>query len=208
MEPLAKFGSEYSPVVVRLRTYKGTRLLDIRKYYTKKKELMPSPKGICLTTSNFTDVCDLLTENKKDISDWLEQGGDEVQDQVENQMLLRSESAERAIRKKRKLESGTELFRDGKIAEYSAKGGVDNLKLNKKHSFISSVSDIVESIQQTPQGEAAELLQLYLSQLIVSYYRAISRFDDEKKYSVAELTSLIENEWGIILENYFVESGD
>ncbi len=202
---VATFGSKKSPVVVRLDEYKGRRIVDIRKYFSdkKSKELRPTKKGISLAENNFREITELIGDKGGSILEWLSSGGDEIKKQVESDMLARSIAAEEAAREKRRYSSKVCKFRGSQIAEYHAEGGVDRITLNENHPFCGQITSLVEVIKNLPDSDGQILLCNFVSQLLISYYRSIARFDDENKYRTSDLSALIEYEWGIILNNYY-----
>lgn len=58
------------PIIIKLSTYKNAKYLDIRKYYEKNKEWLPTTKGITLQLDQITSLVEIITENKKKIEEW------------------------------------------------------------------------------------------------------------------------------------------
>lgn len=55
---------------VRVREFKGQKLVDIREFYTKdddEENLLPTKKGISLTVSQFENLAKHIEEIKKEL---------------------------------------------------------------------------------------------------------------------------------------------
>jgi hypothetical protein len=78
MESIAyKVGSKKSPIVINLKEYKGVKLIDIRKFYQdkeNKENLLPTRKGLSLTSYQLGEVIQILNQNKNDINSFFSNG--------------------------------------------------------------------------------------------------------------------------------------
>lgn len=66
-----KIGTEKSPILVSLKTYKGRKLLDVRKYYRDRNEedkILPTKKGISLNPIQFSELINLLNNKQVEIA--------------------------------------------------------------------------------------------------------------------------------------------
>jgi hypothetical protein len=59
------------PVKITLSTYKNARYLDIRKFYEKNGEWLPTPKGITINSEIFDKFMEILKDNQEEIKKWL-----------------------------------------------------------------------------------------------------------------------------------------
>jgi hypothetical protein len=59
------------PVFVNLCTYKNSRYLDVRKFYQKDGEWLPSAKGVTFHAEQFTALLKILTDNQAEILEWI-----------------------------------------------------------------------------------------------------------------------------------------
>lgn len=60
------------PIIIKLTTYKNSKYLDIRKYYEKNSEWLPTQKGITLSLEHFNFLMEILNNNKEKIKEWFE----------------------------------------------------------------------------------------------------------------------------------------
>jgi len=70
---LVEDGSPSKKLRIQLKEYEGHRLLDLRYWYTDKKDkiLKPTQKGINLTRSNYLTFKSVITNNHEEVMDWL-----------------------------------------------------------------------------------------------------------------------------------------
>ena len=61
------------PVKISLSSYKNARYLDIRKYYEKNGEWLPTTKGITINSELFEKFTEIIVNNKDEIKKWLEE---------------------------------------------------------------------------------------------------------------------------------------
>jgi hypothetical protein len=67
------FPSVREPVKVSLSSYKNARYLDIRKFYEKDGEWLPTQKGITLSGDLFDQLLDILNQEKDQIRTWIKE---------------------------------------------------------------------------------------------------------------------------------------
>ncbi len=60
------------PIIIKLTTYKNAKYLDIRKYYEKNKEWLPTQKGITLPKEHLDSLMEILSKNQDKIKEWFE----------------------------------------------------------------------------------------------------------------------------------------
>jgi hypothetical protein len=68
-----KIGTEKSPILISLKTYKGRKLLDIRKYYhdrSQKDKILPTKKGISLNVMQLENLIKTLNDNRSSINNF------------------------------------------------------------------------------------------------------------------------------------------
>jgi hypothetical protein len=59
------------PVKITLSSYKNAKYLDIRKFYEKNGEWLPTPKGITINGEIFDKFIEILKEHQEEIRNWL-----------------------------------------------------------------------------------------------------------------------------------------
>ena len=60
------------PIFVKLSSYKNSKYLDVRKYYQKNEEWLPTPKGITLQQDQIEDLIKIIENNKDIIKEWFD----------------------------------------------------------------------------------------------------------------------------------------
>jgi hypothetical protein len=59
------------PIFVNLSSYKNSRYLDLRKFYQKDGQWLPSSKGITLHAEQFNALLKILGDNQTEILEWI-----------------------------------------------------------------------------------------------------------------------------------------
>jgi hypothetical protein len=59
------------PVKISLSSYKNAKYLDIRKYYEKNGEWLPTTKGITINGEIFDKLVEVLSTHGEEIKNWL-----------------------------------------------------------------------------------------------------------------------------------------
>ncbi|GAB4373031.1 MAG: hypothetical protein Kow009_09040 [Spirochaetales bacterium] len=59
------------PIFISLSSFKKSKYLDIRKYYEKEGQWLPSQKGITLHGEQFKELLTILESHKEEIEEWL-----------------------------------------------------------------------------------------------------------------------------------------
>lgn len=67
-----QIGNKNNPILISLKTFKGYKLFDIRKYYKDKETdvLKPTRKGISLNQSQLNQFFEKINENSKQINNF------------------------------------------------------------------------------------------------------------------------------------------
>lgn len=71
-----QIGTNKNPIIIYFKSFKGRKLLDIRKYFLKNKdegeELTPTKKGISLNEFQFKSLLEAIEANKSEIARYFE----------------------------------------------------------------------------------------------------------------------------------------
>ncbi|MFQ3619962.1 MAG: transcriptional coactivator p15/PC4 family protein [Spirochaetales bacterium] len=59
------------PIFISLSSFKKSKYLDIRKYYEKDGQWLPTQKGVTLHGEQFNEMLNLLNSHKQQIEEWL-----------------------------------------------------------------------------------------------------------------------------------------
>lgn len=190
---LAKIGPESSPLVITLDEFKGRRIVDVRRYFTDKetKELVPTKKGLSLTTGTFNSLEEFAYQFGKDVKAWL---GGAANSNAQN-LINRSNAVDNNSANYQDFEIKFDAWRGHNFFSIASEGNKNIVTFNTLHPFI-------ERLQNKKDTE--EALRCIAS-VIVTFKRACYRFDDiDSNYDI--LFHSLENEWGNLLRNYATES--
>lgn len=138
---LIEDGSPSKKLIIQLKEYEGHRLLDVRYWYTDKKDkvLKPTQKGINLTRSNYLTFKSVITNSHEEVMDWLGVGyvPANVDEYTKNQHQYANEHKYKVGKYDVSLcdfGSGTALY------EVTHLAGEIQIKLNTEHKFINCFS--------------------------------------------------------------------
>lgn len=142
---LVEDGSPAKKLIIQLREYEGHRLLDVRYWYTDKKDklLKPTQKGINLTRSNYLTFKSVITNRHEEVMDWLGVGyvPEHVDDYTKKQHQCANEQKYTVGKYDVSLcdfGSSTMLYDVTHLA------GQIQIKLNTEHKFIKGISKQLE----------------------------------------------------------------
>jgi hypothetical protein len=65
------FPTVREPIKISLSSFKNAKYLDIRKYFDKNGEWLPTSKGITISGKAFSEFLDVLIQNKEEIEKWV-----------------------------------------------------------------------------------------------------------------------------------------
>ena len=148
---LGEEGPERSRTRFKLNSFKGNRLLDIRKYYRDKNsgEFNPTKQGINLNRDTFMELKRVLDRDEETILEWLRIG------HVPEEVLRYQQAQEEAKKKNFRLVGDVDIeeinnFRDTRMFDVRHEGGKDIVELNIAHPFAQSISE-EELAKMTPE---------------------------------------------------------
>jgi hypothetical protein len=189
-------GNEKYPIVISLTEYKGSPLIDIRKYYfdKKKNEIKPSKKGIALQKNNFNLLVDSLINSSPEIKKWFEEKSEYSAQHATKMLQDRAGAFEDNRRKAQKFETDEEGWQAPNFFDVETLGGSDRIIYNTRHGLFK----ILEKLSKHENQITINLI----NSILMSYKKAKDILDDGEEYSADELFKYLEFEWGIILSNY------
>lgn len=195
-------GNEKYPIVISLREYKGSPLIDIRKYYFDKKseEIKPSKKGIALQKNNFNLLAQTLTDSSPEIKKWFEDKSEYSAKKATQTLKARADAVEENRRQAQEFETHEEGWQAPNFFEVESLGGSDKIVYNTKHSMF----ELLNQLSQNDNEKLTDLINL----MLMSYKKAKDILDDGEEYSAEELFKYLEFEWGLILSNYIKTVGN
>lgn len=190
---LAKIGPVSSPLVITLDEFKGRRIVDIRRFFTDKesKDLVPTKKGLSLTTGTFNSLEEFAYKFGKDVKAWLNGAANS---NAQN-LINRSNAVEDNSANYQDFDIRFDSWRGQNFFSVTNEGNKNIITFNNQHSFI----------EHTRSKKNAEEVFHGIASVIVTFKRASYRFDDlDSNYDV--LFHSLEYEWGNLLRNYATES--
>ena len=184
-------GSQSYPTVYQLNTFKGRRSLDIRKYFKDKNsnELKPTRKGISLNKLAFEALTMIISDSKKDISDWLD-GNSEKENKLLSNLKKQSEFVNKELFKANEFTSDKENRRASDLYRIKNYGNKKKILLNENHEFMKIFNKL--------DDESKEAIKI----LLISFDHAMSLFDKDEDINFGVLHNEINENWGMLLKNY------
>jgi hypothetical protein len=188
---LAVFGKKRELIVVRLREYKGHRLLDVRRWYRKNgTEWAPTSKGIALNRDGFEFLARVFETEETRIQSYFS-GEDDTHLRVRDEHESQRQSYKEAAYSARPYDIGAEEWSGPSFFRLDGMGAKDRLVLNSKH----------------PVGKAllARGLDETLKHLLVSFGRACRLVDGGVEGEMSDQLDLLQANWAFILREYIGE---
>lgn len=194
-----KIGSKRSPLVISLKDFKGSPLIDIRKFFLDRQddELKPTKKGLALKKNNFKLLLDTLNECSDEIFEWLDSGQKNSLNNARETLMKRVDALEDERRQPQQFISVSDSWKAPNFFEIESLGGIDKVVFNEGHEFF----DFLKKEKSSDNSQNPSLKDL-LSKILISYNKAKEILDDDGEYTASELFNGLEYEWGLILKNY------
>ena len=194
-------GNKKYPIVISLSEYKGSPLVDIRKYYFDKKseEIKPSKKGIALQKNSFNLLAQTLIDSSPEIKKWFEEKNEYSAKKATQTLQVRADAVEENRRQAQNFETDKEGWQAPNFFDVESLGGSDKIVYNTKHSMY----ELLNQLSQGDDKSASDLINV----ILMSYKKAKDILDDGEEYSADELFKYLEFEWGLILSNYIKTVG-
>lgn len=180
---LAIAGSKKAPLVLELKDYNGSNLIDIRKYFTDKKsgELAPTRKGISLTEVQYQVLVETLNVKSNEIADWFNQESSEYD--INTKSYEENKSAEEEYSVEVSSWKGMEM------SKYHQEGGKRTLVLNEEHPWISKLLQLTANDINNP-------IFLHFVSLFQSFHRSESLIDS-KNSDAQEVIETLKGNWDL-----------
>jgi hypothetical protein len=198
---MISIGPKSAPIVVSLTTYRGARLIDIRRYFKDKNtgDLLPTKKGLALQAKTFDALLMALESARDSITEWFEEGNEDSYREAENLFQGRLRAYEESARSPHDLSVGKDTWRSPVFFEIRSHGGKDVLTFNRRHTFTNTLE---QRDAEQPNDRSGQDVTAVVTFLLASYSQAKSLLADTEGLSATELFAMVEYEWGIVLENY------
>ena len=187
-------GPENYPLKIEVKTFKGKKYIDFRKWFLDKKtsEILPTKKGIMLSEYQFRDVSDVLINQKKTIDGWFKE---KVKDTDAVDLL--SEEASK-VRKKSQVAKNykTVLKKIDNNNFFSLEYNNNEIQfvLNNEHELYKKI----ENLEKKSKDTVTKIIE----SLLISFRQTLEIFDPETKYKLEDLEDLLNYNWSKTLTNY------
>lgn len=185
-------------LVFSLKTFEGTRTLDIRKYFFKKdtKEFLPTTKGITVTEKTYRTICNILSKNEKEIEEWFEEGKNEIDVNTVNQRQALEDNKLMAS----DVKHSEDAWRTPTFYEAQSQGGENEIVYNTQHPFYANLKQLVEDIRVN-DAQAALKVEAIIDIMLSTLHQAEGLFDNTPVISPESLLETLTYNWGMILAN-------
>ena len=187
-------GPENYPLKIEVKTFKGKKYIDFRKWFLDRKtnEILPTKKGIMLSEYQFRDVSDVLVNQKKTIEGWFKE---KIKDN-EVASLLSQETSQ--VRKKsqeaKKYKAVLKKIDNNNFFSFEYKNNEIQFILNNDHELYKKI----ESLDKKSKDLAYKIIE----SLLISFRQTLEIFDPETKYKLEDLEDLLNYNWSKTLTNY------
>ena len=185
-------GPKEYPIKIQIKTFKGRKYLDIRKWYLDRKtnEILPTKKGISLSEYQFEDVISLLSKDREKISNWFQEKIDE--NEVVDSLVKQSEVRRKIAEEAREFKTKSEKLSENKFFKIEYEKGNKQLIINENHQLYIDIN----------KEKSPEKIKKIFELLFISFDQTIQLFDSEESIKVADFEDMLIHNWSIILKNY------
>ena len=192
LEKEVYIGPKDYPIKIQIKTFKGRKYLDIRKWYLDRKinEILPTKKGISLSEYQFEDIITLLSKDKKKISEWFQDRID--QNEIVETLIKHSETRRKLAEEKRDFKTKSKKLSENKFFKVEYEKGKKNLIINENHQLYKELN----------KEKSIENVKKILDLLFISFDQTIQLFDSDETVKVSDFEDSLIHNWSIILKNY------
>ena len=178
-------GPKEYPIKIQIKTFKGRKYLDIRKWYLDRKtnEVLPTKKGISLSEYQFEDVISLLSKDKKKISDWFQEKIDE--NKVVDSLVKQSEVRRKIAEEVREFKTTSKKLSENKFFKIEYENGNKQLIINENHQLYKDIN----------KEKSVDKIKKIFELLFISFDQTIQLFDSEENIKVADFEDMLIHNW-------------
>ena len=187
-------GPENYPLKIEVKTFKGKKYIDFRKWFLDKKtsEILPTKKGIMLSEYQFRDVSDVLINQKKTIDGWFKE---KVKDTDAVDLL--SEEASKVRKKSQDAKNYKTVLKkidNNNFFSLEYNNNEIQFVLNNEHELYKKI----ENLEKKSKDTVTKIIE----SLLISFRQTLEIFDPETKYKLEDLEDLLNYNWSKTLTNY------
>ena len=187
-------GPENYPLKIEVKTFKGKKYIDFRKWFLDRKtnEILPTKKGIMLSEYQFRDVSDVLVNQQKTIEEWFKEkiADTEAVDLLSEETLKVRKKSQEA----KKYKAVLKKIDNNNFFSFEYKNNEIQFILNKDHELYKKI----ESLDK----KSKEVVYKIIESLLISFRQTLEIFDPETKYKLEDLEDLLNYNWSKTLTNY------
>ena len=185
-------GSKDYPIKIQIKTFKGRKYLDVRKWFLDKKtnEILPTKKGISLSEYQFEDIISILIKEKEKISEWFQEKSTE--DEVVDTLIRQSELRRKISEEVKLYKTKTKKLSENRFFKIEYENGKKHLIINENHQLYKKIN----------QESSIEKIKKIFEILFISFDQTIQLFDIDEKIKVSDFEENLIHNWSVILKNY------
>ncbi len=208
---IAQIGSGDNCILIKMSTFEGQRVLDIRKHYQPKgcSQLSPTRKGITLTEKSQEALSRILLEKQALIAKWFKNSST-VSDAVDSNTEAEAKATEDAKYNFKIYERDTEKSKNSLFFHIESNGGKEKVYYNSEHPFYSVIHESLENIRKNVElssevSKDAEVILFLVDILLLSYFRAKNLLENTKELDAESFFESLEINWSSTLKRYVKE---
>ena len=187
-------GPENYPLKIEVKTFKGKKYIDFRKWFLDRKtnEILPTKKGIMLSEYQFRDVSDVLVNQQKTIEEWFKEkiADTEAVDLLSEETLKVRKKSQEA----KKYKAVLKKIDNNNFFSFEYKNNEIQFILNKDHELYKKIENF--------DKKSKEVVYKIIESLLISFRQTLEIFDPETKYKLEDLEDLLNYNWSKTLTNY------
>jgi len=187
-------GPKEYPIKIQIKTFKGKKYLDIRKWFLDRStnEVVPTKKGIMLSDYQFNDVFETVGKEKELINNWFQ--NKEEEDEVVQRISRHSDIRKKLAQEAKEYKTFEKKLDNKKFFDIEYKNNESKFIFNKNHELYKNISKI--------NGKDKELCIKIIESMLISFHQSLQLFDTEEKIDFKDLEEILNENWSIILKNY------
>ena len=187
-------GPENYPLKIEVKTFKGKKYIDFRKWFLDRKtnEVMPTKKGIMFSEYQFKEVTEVLQNQQKTIQQWFNEEIEEdeaVKILSEETKKMRDKSSDA-----RNYKTIIKKIEKSNFFSFEYKNNEIQFIFNEEHELYKKI----QTLEEKPKKFVYKLIE----SLLISFRQTLEIFDPETKYKLEDLEDLITYNWSKTLTNY------
>jgi len=185
-------GTKDYPIKIQIKTFKGRKYLDLRKWFLDRKtnEVIPTKKGISLSEYQFEDIVTILSKEKENISKWFQEKSTE--EEVVDSLMIQSELRRKISEEAKLFNTKTKKLSENRFFKIEYENVKKHLIINENHQLYKNIN----------QEKSAEKIKKVFELLFISFDQTIQLFDVDEKIKVSDFEETLIHNWSLILKNY------